>query len=251
MHIIIPARYASTRLPGKPLQDIHGKSLIQRVYECTVMSGAISTVIATDDARIRDAAKAFGAQVCMTSPAHRSGTERIAEVVDKLAFADDEIIINLQGDEPLMPASLIKHVADTLVRQPEAAAATAMYPITDQAQLNDPNVVKVVCDRNGLALLFSRAPIPWARETHVSTAGESPLGAFRHIGIYAYRAGFVSSYSSWPPCPLEQIEMLEQLRMLWYGARIAVCEALETPGPGVDTPEDLETVRRIFETRSK
>lgn len=252
MHVIIPARYASTRLPGKPLLDIGGKLLIQRVYDCAVASGAVNTTIATDDERIKEAALAFGAQVCMTARTHRSGTERIAEVVHTLGLREDEIIINLQGDEPLIPVSLIKLVADTLVSEPQAAMATAMHAITDGAVLVDPNVVKVVCDHQGFALYFSRAPIPWQMNSPTgSAANQEQPAVFRHIGLYAYRAGFISEYTSWAPCLLEEVERLEQLRVLWRGERIIVCEAPEVPGPGVDTPEDLERVREIFKASSE
>lgn len=249
MRVIIPARYGSTRLLGKPLQDVHGQTLIQRVYDRAIASGASSTIIATDDIRIKDAAEAFGAQVCMTSTEHRSGTERIAEVIEVLGIDDNEVIVNLQGDEPLMPAALIAQVAETLARHPNAVMATTMYPITDQANLDDPNVVKVVCDHEGFALLFSRAAIPNSVRSRARPAN-SALG-YRHIGLYAYTAGFVSHYASLPPCRLEQVEALEQLRVLWYGMRIAVCEASEAPGPGVDTPEDLQIVRDLLEKNSK
>lgn len=247
MRVIIPARYESTRLPGKALQDVYGQTLIQRVYGCAIASGAANTTIATDDVRIKDAAEAFGAQVCMTSSKHRSGTERIAEVVDILGIGDDEVIVNLQGDEPLMPAPLITQVAVTLTQHPAAVVATAMHPITDPATMADPNVVKVVCDHEGFALLFSRAAIPSAARGRAGDTN-SKLG-YRHIGLYAYRAGFVKDYASLPSCQIEQVEALEQLRVLWYGMRIVVCEATEAPGPGVDTPEDLQMVREIFKQR--
>jgi 3-deoxy-manno-octulosonate cytidylyltransferase (CMP-KDO synthetase) len=248
MRVIIPARYASTRLPGKVLQDVHGQTLIQRVYDRAIASGADSTIIATDDARIKDAAEAFGAQVCMTSSEHRSGTERIAEVIRVLGIGDDEVIVNLQGDEPLMPAIVITQVAATLTRHANASMATAMHPISDQATLNDPNVVKVVCDHEGFALFFSRAAIP--NSTRSTTSGAYSTLGYRHIGLYAYKAGFVNYYASLPPCRLEQVEALEQLRVLWYGKRIVVCEAAEAPGPGVDTPEQLQNVRDIIAANS-
>jgi 3-deoxy-manno-octulosonate cytidylyltransferase (CMP-KDO synthetase) len=244
MRVIIPARYASTRLPGKPLQDVYGQTLIQRVYDRAIASGATSTIVATDDVRIKDVAEAFGAQVCMTSSEHCSGTERIAEVIKVLGIDDNEIVVNLQGDEPLMPATLIAQVAETLAQHPSAVVATAMHPIIDQATLDDPNVVKVVCDHQGFALFFSRAAIPNSVQSRVS--GASSCLGYRHIGLYAYKAGFVSHYASLPPCGLEQVEALEQLRVLWYGMRVVVCEALEAPGPGVDTPEDLRIVREIL-----
>jgi 3-deoxy-manno-octulosonate cytidylyltransferase (CMP-KDO synthetase) len=247
MYIIIPARFASSRLPGKPLRDICGKPLIQHVYERALASGAARIVIATDDARIADAASALGAEVCMTSAKHSSGTERIAEVVQKLAIAENSTIVNLQGDEPLMPSTLIRAVADTLEAHPRASMATAMHAITDETMMANPNVVKVVCDRDNFALYFSRAPIPWQAE-HGEKASQ-PTTAFRHIGLYAYRAGFVTRYAAWPPAPLEIIERLEQLRVLWNGERIVLHKVSEAPGAGVDTLEDLERVRKILQSR--
>jgi len=248
MHVIIPARYASTRLPGKPLADVAGKPLIQRVVERARESGAASIVIATDDNRIRDVAQAFGARVCMTRADHRSGTDRLAEVIEQLAIAEGEIVVNLQGDEPLMPPGLIRQVAQALESSRTTMMATACHAIHDRAEFLNPNVVKVVFDRDGHALNFSRAPIPWPRDAMAGKAN-GPVDAYRHIGLYGYRAGFVRRYAAWPPCELEQLEQLEQLRVLWHGERIAVCVADEVPGPGVDTPEDLERVRNIFKNR--
>lgn len=245
MHVIIPARYQSTRLPGKPLADVAGKTLLERVYERARASGARSITVATDDERIRAAAEAFGADVCMTAATHRSGTDRIGEAIAKLALAPDEIVVNLQGDEPLVPPPLIRQVAETLAGHPEAVVATACHPISDIATLSNPNAVKVVCDAKGFALYFSRAPIPWPRDRMTRAAG-GPVRAFHHIGLYAYRAGFIACYRAWGPCPLEQTEQLEQLRVLWHGERIAVCLAEEAPAPGVDTPADLERVRAYF-----
>jgi 3-deoxy-manno-octulosonate cytidylyltransferase (CMP-KDO synthetase) len=248
MHIIIPARYASTRLPGKPLADVAGKPLIQRVYECAVKSGAHDITVATDDDRIRAAAERFGARVCMTSGEHRSGTDRLAEVIEKLAIPPDEIVVNLQGDEPLMPPALIRQVADALASHADAAVATACHAIADNSELINPNVVKVVFDAKGYALYFSRAAIPWPRDMMIGNS-DKPIRAYRHIGLYAYRAGFVRRYAAWPACQLEQVEQLEQLRVLWHGERIAVCESRELPGPGVDTVEDLERVRKYFSSK--
>jgi 3-deoxy-manno-octulosonate cytidylyltransferase (CMP-KDO synthetase) len=245
MHVIIPARYASTRLPGKPLADVAGRPLIQRVYDCAVKSGAHDITIATDDERVRTAAEHFKARVCMTSGEHRSGTDRLAEVIEKLAIPPDEIVVNLQGDEPLMPPALIRQVADALASHAHAAVATACHAIADNSELINPNVVKVVFDAKGYALYFSRAAIPWPRD-RMTGSNDKPIHAYRHIGLYAYRAGFVRRYAAWPVCPLEQVEQLEQLRVLWHGERIAVCESRELPGPGVDTPEDLERVRKYF-----
>jgi 3-deoxy-manno-octulosonate cytidylyltransferase (CMP-KDO synthetase) len=247
MYVIIPARFASSRLPGKPLRDICGKPLIQHVYERALASAAARIVIATDDARIGEVASAFGAEVCMTSTKHSSGTERIAEVVQKLAIPEDTTIVNVQGDEPLMPSTLMRAVADTLDAHPQASMATAMHAITDETMMANPNVVKVVCDHDNLALYFSRAPIPWQAE-HGERASKHAKG-FRHIGLYAYRAGFVTRYAAWPPSPLETVERLEQLRVLWNGGRIVLYESSEAPAAGVDTADDLERVRRILQSR--
>lgn len=247
MHIVIPARYASTRLPGKPLVDIAGKPMIQHVYERARDTGA-RVVIATDDERIRTAAATFGAQVCMTHTDHRSGTDRLAEVIDQLAIGEQEIVVNLQGDEPLMPPGLIRDVAKTLTTHTDAVVATACHVIEQRDELTDPNAVKVVFDAAGYALYFSRAPIPWPREAMAGRA-DTRAPAYRHIGLYAYRAGFVRRYASWPACEIEQTEQLEQLRVLWHGERIAVCVAQELPGPGVDTPQDLERVRQLLGRR--
>lgn len=245
MIVVIPARYASTRLPGKALVDLGGKPMIERVYARARESSAERVIVATDDRRIADAVRAFGGEVCMTAAHHQSGTDRIAEVITSLAIEPDKIVVNLQGDEPLMPPTLISQVANTLRAHPQAAMATACHAIRDRDRLMDPNLVKLVTDRNGFALYFSRAPIPWARDA-MARGGDFQVEALGHIGIYAYRADFVSRYTAWPPCPLERIEALEQLRVLWNGERIVVCEADEAPMGGVDTPEDLERVRAIL-----
>ncbi len=245
MHIIIPARYASTRLPGKPLADVAGKPLIQRVHDCAVKSGAAQVVIATDDERIHKAAVSFGARVVMTSAAHRSGKDRLAEVIEKLAIGPEEIVVNLQGDEPLMPPELMREVAEKLASHKEAQVATACHAIHDRETLINPNVVKVVCDAKGFALYFSRAAIPWPRDLMAGKSADA-INALRHIGLYAYRAGFVRRYAVWPPCPPEEAEQLEQLRVLWHGERIAVHVTPNAPGAGVDTPEDLARVRELF-----
>ncbi len=249
MIVIIPARYASTRLPGKPLANIGGKPLLQHVYERARESGATSVVVATDDERIRAVAEGFGARVCMTSVHHRSGTERLAEVIEKLGIGERETVVNLQGDEPLMLPALIRQVAETLASHPEAVVATACHVIHDHAEFVNPNVVKVVFDADGYALYFSRAPIPWPRETMAGNE-QGPLRAYRHIGLYAYRAEFVHRYAAWPACAAEEAEQLEQLRVLWHGERIGVCESKELPGPGVDTAQDLERVRELFKNNS-
>ncbi len=241
MHVIIPARYASTRLPGKPLLDIAGKPMIQHVYERARESGAQSVTVATDDVRIRAACEKFGAKVVMTSEAHRSGTERLAEAIQKLALGPDEIVVNVQGDEPLMPPAVIRRTAETLAAHADAVVATVCCPIHDAAEFRNPNVVKVVSDVRGYALYFSRAPIPYPRD-----GGRSPA-AHRHIGLYAYRAGYVAQYVRIAPSPHEQAEQLEQLRVLWHGGRIAVWVTNEAPPAGVDSPEDLERVRQYLE----
>lgn len=241
--IIIPARYASTRLPGKPLRDIAGKPMIQHVYERACASGAGEAVIATDDQRIRAAAEGFGARVCMTSPDHASGTERLAEAVDMCGCADDEIVVNLQGDEPRMPAACLDQVAGELQQRSAAQVATLCTSVAGAEEVFDPNVVKVVRDANGYALYFSRAPIPWHRE-HFASSPASIAGAgqhwMRHIGLYAYRAGYIKEYAGLAPCDIERTESLEQLRVLWHGGRIAVAEAVQVPPPGVDSEQDLQ-----------
>ncbi len=246
--VVIPARYGSTRLAGKPLLDIAGKPMVQHVYERGLASGAEHVVVATDDTRIADVVTGFGGEVCMTSDQHRSGTERLSEVIDKLAIAEDEIIVNLQGDEPMMPAAVIRQVAADLAQHTVAGMSTVCEPITDVARLFDPNVVKVVRDQQGFALYFSRATIPWNRDEFARSTQQMPANSefFRHIGLYAYRAGFIKRYLQWPACPLEQIESLEQLRVLWHGEKIFVSEAMEATGAGVDTAEDLARVRASF-----
>ncbi|MGK0736035.1 3-deoxy-manno-octulosonate cytidylyltransferase [Yokenella regensburgei] len=240
--VIIPARYASTRLPGKPLQDINGKPMIVHTLERARESGAERVIVATDHPDVARAVEAVGGEVCMTRVDHQSGTERLAEVVEKCGFSDDTIIVNVQGDEPTIPAANIRQVAENLARS-QCGMATLAVPVHSAEEAFNPNAVKVVMDSAGYALYFSRATIPWDRDRFAQsrdTIGDSLL---RHIGIYAYRAGFINRYISWPPSPLEQIEMLEQLRVLWYGEKIHVEVAKVTPGTGVDTPEDLERVR--------
>ncbi len=247
--IVIPARYASTRLPGKPLLDIGGKPMIQRVYESACESNASAVVIATDDQRILDAAKGFGAQVCMTAETHRSGTDRITEVVRSMGWPDDAIVVNIQGDEPTMPAALAYQVAQDMENHQRADMTTLSTPIEEREQLFDPNVVKVVTDAEGYALYFSRAPIPWHRDEFVHQDRPLPQDTtfFRHIGVYAYRAGYLDKYINLPPSVLEQTESLEQLRVLSHGGCIHVSEAQQEPGHGIDTADDLERVRRLFE----
>jgi 3-deoxy-manno-octulosonate cytidylyltransferase (CMP-KDO synthetase) len=246
--VIIPARYASSRLPGKPLLMLAGKPMIQHVYERAQASGADEVIIATDDQRIQQSAQAFGATVAMTSAEHPSGSDRLAEVVAQRGYPADKIIVNLQGDEPMMPASLIRQVADNLQQHTQASVSTLCERITSAADLFDPHVVKVVIDRNGLALTFSRAAIPWDRDAFSVTTEELPQRSehYRHIGLYAYRAGFITDYVQWPPCALEQMESLEQLRVLWQGRRIHVAMALESPGHGVDTEADFKRAEQLL-----
>lgn len=244
--VIIPARYQSTRLPGKPLADIAGKPMIEWVYQQAMRSGADKVIIATDDSRVEAVAHGFGAEVCMTSPSHESGTERLAEVIDKMSIPESHIIVNVQGDEPLIPPEIIRQVADNLAGS-EAPMATLSVDITDEEEAFNPNAVKVITDEKGYALYFSRATIPWDRDSFAKNTSKLSQPLQRHIGIYAYRAGFVNTYINWQPSALEKIECLEQLRVLWYGEKIHVAVAKTAPAAGVDTPEDLEAVRRILE----
>lgn len=246
--VVIPARYASTRLPGKPLLDIAGKPMVQHVYDIACASGAQQVVIATDDTRIEQVAKAFGAEVCMTSAGHNSGTDRLAETSRKMGWGDDEIIVNVQGDEPQIPTGLIKQVAAGLAKNKAAVVSTLCSVIKTIEELQDPNVVKLVKDAQGFALYFSRAPIPWARDEFAKGVLSLPVGIdyFRHLGIYAYRAGYLQEYTRLAACELETIESLEQLRVLWHGAKIFVDQAMVEPGHGVDTAEDLERVRKAI-----
>ncbi|MFI3044600.1 3-deoxy-manno-octulosonate cytidylyltransferase [Pseudomonas coronafaciens] len=247
--VVIPARYGSSRFPGKPLQTIAGKPMVQLVWEQARKSSAERVVVATDDARIVEACRAFGAEVLLTREDHNSGTDRLAEVATQLGLAADAIVVNVQGDEPMIPPAVIDQVAANLAAHPEAGMATLAEPIDDVAAFFNPNIVKVSTDINGLALTFSRAPLPWARDALASDKDRLPAGVpyRRHIGIYAYRAGFLHDFVSWGPCWLENTESLEQLRALWNGVRIHVADALEAPPGGVDTPEDLERVRRLLE----
>ncbi|CAM3757884.1 3-deoxy-manno-octulosonate cytidylyltransferase [Avibacterium gallinarum] len=249
--VIIPARFASSRLPGKPLADIAGKPMIAHVWQKAQQSGASRVVVATDNQAVAQAVQAFGGEVCMTSEHHNSGTERLAEVVEKLALADDEIVVNIQGDEPLIPPVIVQQVADNLAKN-GVKMATLAVPLNDAEELFNPNVVKAVADQSGNVLYFSRAPIPWNRDQFAGLSDEQKTQLvlqsqyLRHIGIYAYRAGFIKQYVQWQPSALENIESLEQLRVLWYGEKIHIDLAKEVPAVGVDTPEDLEKVRAIL-----
>ncbi|MES1981978.1 MAG: 3-deoxy-manno-octulosonate cytidylyltransferase [Pseudomonadota bacterium] len=247
--VVIPARYASTRLPGKPLLDIAGKPMVVRVAERAAQSGAQQIWVATDHQPIIAAVQQHGYRACMTNPLHTSGTDRIAEVAQLLGWPDDTIIVNVQGDEPLMPPQLIRTVAQHLHDHPECAMSTACHPIHDQDAMRNPNIVKVVLDQDGNALYFSRAPIPYPRDAWAAdTASPQNLTMLRHIGIYAYRAGFLRAYSKLAPAAIEQIEMLEQLRALWHGYKIGVTITADAPPAGVDTEPDLHAARRLFET---
>lgn len=248
--VVIPSRFGSTRLPGKPLLDIAGKPMVQRVWEQACLSGADEVIVATDDERIYSAAEDFGARVCMTDSDHPSGTDRLQQVASTQGWDDERIVVNVQGDEPLIPPSLIDQVAGNLSACREAGIATLCEEITDLGELTNPNAVKVVTDKAGMALYFSRATIPWPRDQFASDRGQMPEGQWhRHIGIYAYRTGFLHRYVSWPAAPLEQLEQLEQLRALYNGERIHVTAAVEPVPAGVDTQADLEAVRLRWPTQ--
>jgi len=242
-HVVIPARFAATRLPGKPLLDIGGRPLIQWVWERACASGAASVIVATDDQRIQRTAAAFGADCALTGPQHASGTDRIAEVARARGFKGDDIVVNLQGDEPLMPPAAVRDVAAALSERPLADIATAVTPIQSLEQFLDTSCVKALRGSHGQALYFSRAPVPWPRD-HVAAGRPTVFAAaWRHIGLYAYRVHSLLQFASWPPTPLETAEQLEQLRALEHGMSIHLTVLAEAPPAGVDTPEDLERVR--------
>lgn len=249
--VVIPARYASTRLPGKPLLDIAGKPMIVHVCEKAQQAGAEDVVVATDDERILQAVSKLGVRAVMTRLDHQSGTERIAEAVEQCGWAVDDIIVNLQGDEPLIPPEIIQELAGVLDDQQQAGIATLAAKIIDQGEIFNPNAVKVVLDKDGYALYFSRAPIPWDRDgfkdqgKHAS--GKIPY--LRHIGMYAYRVDFLQRYCQWQPSILESVESLEQLRILWHGEPIRVQIIDKTPAAGVDTAEDLIRVERMIKAQ--
>ncbi|MBF8781284.1 3-deoxy-manno-octulosonate cytidylyltransferase [Pseudomonas fulva] len=247
--VVIPARLRSTRLPGKPLLEIAGKPMVRHVWEQARKSSAGRVLIATDDASIVEACQAFGAEVLLTRADHESGTDRLAEVAAHLQLPADAIVVNVQGDEPLIPPRIIDQVAVNLAAHPQAAIATLAEAIEQPETVFNPNAVKVVCDKQGMALTFSRAPLPWARDAFAKAREQLPAGVpyRRHIGLYAYRVGFLRDFVAWGPCWLEQTEALEQLRALWHGVRIHVADAVEAPPVGVDTAEDLERVRRLLE----
>ncbi len=253
---LIPARLASTRLPGKPLADIGGKPMVVRVAERAAAAGAAHVAIATDSPRIAEVVSAAGFQAILTREDHTCGTDRLAEAAGKLGLRADQIVVNLQGDEPLIPPALVRAVAARLAAARDCAIATAAHPIDEPGQYLDPDVVKVVCDREGRALYFSRAPIPFERDAMAGfpqrLPAQLPVGLvlaglpLRHIGLYAYRAGFLDAYPRLARSPLEAPESLEQLRALWHGHRIAVLLADAAPPPGVDTVADLERARALF-----
>jgi 3-deoxy-manno-octulosonate cytidylyltransferase (CMP-KDO synthetase) len=251
IRVIIPARLASSRLPRKALLDIAGKPMLQHVYELVQKSGVDSIVIATDSAEIEQKAKAFGADVCMTASHHSSGTERIGEVIQQRRYNDQDIIVNVQCDVPLLSPILIRQVADSLLERSDAVMATLYEPFQDKADIFNPSYVKVVLDAKGYAMTFSRAPIPYFRDGFVMNSMQQStvppdFQYLHHIGLYAYRAGFVQQYLSWPESQIENIECLEQLRVLYYGKKIYLTQAKAKPGQGVDTPEDLEKVRILI-----
>ena len=248
---IIPARYASTRLPGKPLLDICGKPMLLRVYEQAKKSLADQVIIATDDERIFQAMADLGCAIMMTSSEHHSGTDRLAEVANELGLSDDDIVINVQGDEPLIPPEVINQVAELLISNEQAVMSTLSTPIEDIDTLNNHDVVKVLSNKNGEAIYFSRSPVPWDRtmdyqqNSHVDSKQLSPLYQ-RHIGIYGYRAKFLKQFTKWQACDLEMIESLEQLRVLWHGEKIQLAEAITVPAEGIDTQLDLDNIRSIL-----
>ena len=253
--VVIPARYASVRLPGKPLADIAGKPMVVRVHERAVASGVGPVVVASDDERVVAASRAHGADAVLTSGEHASGTDRIAEVVSVRGVDPADVVVNVQGDEPLLPPSLIEQVAANLSRRDDCAMATLCEPIESDEDVFDPDVVKVVFDARGRAAYFSRAPIPYCRGRFDAPAGAVPVPMrqplhHRHIGLYAYRAGFLQRFASLAPAPSELAESLEQLRAIHHGYSIHVAAARERPGPGVDTPADLERVRAVFARRA-
>ena len=258
--VVIPARYASTRLEGKPLIPFGGRPMIEHVYKAACKSHASEVIVATDDARIEAAVKAFGGKVCMTRSNHESGTDRLQEVAAFFGWGNDQIIVNVQGDEPLIPPAVINQVANNLAANKAASAATLSWPVSCAKQMFDPNAVKVVVDNTGLALYFSRAPIPWAREDFTAlnhqlqnTLPASSIdtraapNAMRHIGIYAYKVGLLHQFIMWPMAPLEAIEKLEQLRILANRQRIHVEQSCQTVPAGVDTQEDVERVSALLQ----
>jgi len=245
--VIVPARLASTRLPQKPLADIHGLPMVVRVAQRAALSHASQVVVAADSLEIVQSCQAHGVRAMLTQMDHPSGSDRLAEASALLGLEPTDVVVNVQGDEPLINPELINQVAELLVQRPTASMSTAAHEIHELAEFTNPNVVKVVIDQAQLALYFSRAPIPWWRDGFAKGIQTLPQPApLRHIGIYAYRVGFLQSFPNLPPAPIETGEALEQLRALWHGHKIAVHITHEAPGPGVDTPEDLERVRALY-----
>jgi 3-deoxy-manno-octulosonate cytidylyltransferase (CMP-KDO synthetase) len=245
--VLIPARLASTRLPDKPLADIAGVPMVVRVAQRAELSSAAQVVVAADSARIADACSRHGVRAVLTRADHPSGSDRLAEACEQLGLDNKDLVVNVQGDEPLIDPTLIDAVASLLQQRPQAAMSTAAHPIASVEEFTNPNIVKVVLQADGLALYFSRAPIPWWRDGFADGIAALPQPApLRHIGIYGYRAGFLRAFPAMPPAPVESCEALEQLRALWHGHRIAVHVSDAAPGVGVDTTEDLERVRALF-----
>jgi 3-deoxy-manno-octulosonate cytidylyltransferase (CMP-KDO synthetase) len=247
--VVIPARYGAHRLPGKPLLSLAGRPMIEHVWRRASESGALEVVVATDDERIAQVARGFGAEVELTAPELASGTDRCAVVAARRGWDDDAIVVNLQGDEPLMPPQLLRQVAALLAGDPAARLATLCTPIVAPEELREPNVVKVVFAEDGGALYFSRAPIPWDRDGVDRASPGNARGAHRHLGIYAYRVGALQQLTALPPCELERVERLEQLRALWSGMRVRIDIAQVLPGPGVDTAADAAKVERLLRAR--
>lgn len=250
--VVIPARYASTRLPGKPLLDVGGRPMIAWVHGAALASGAEEVIVATDDDRVAAACHLFGADVAMTGKEHASGTDRVAEVARQRRWTPDTLVINIQGDEPLLPPELVQQVAQLLAEAPEAEMATLTTPVLTIGQWLDPNMVNVVTDQRGRALYFSRAPIPWPRDEFPrldSPPAAPPVGTQRHVGIYGYRLSALERLTEESPCGLERTEHLEQLRALWLGFTILTAQAIREPPHGVDTPEDLLQLRSIVAVR--
>jgi 3-deoxy-manno-octulosonate cytidylyltransferase (CMP-KDO synthetase) len=247
--VLIPARLASTRLPDKPLADIAGKPMVVRVAERALKSAAIRVVVAADSTRIVDACVAHGVEAVLTRPEHPSGSDRLAQACELLGLSGQDVVVNVQGDEPLIDPALIDAVAALLEARPGASMSTAAHPIADFAEFTNPNVVKTVLDAQGLALYFSRAPIPWWRDGFAAGSKALPEPRpLRHVGIYGYRAGFLRLFPQLEPAPMEQAEALEQLRAMWHGHKIAVHVTASAPGVGVDTPGDLERVRALWKS---
>jgi 3-deoxy-manno-octulosonate cytidylyltransferase (CMP-KDO synthetase) len=246
--VLIPARLASTRLPDKPLADIGGAPMVVRVAQRALLSGATRVVVAADSASIIEACRAHRVEAVLTGTHHASGSDRLAEACELVGLADDEVVVNVQGDEPLIEPALIDAVAAQLTAHPEAAMSTAAHEIETVEDFRNPNIVKTVLDNNGFAMYFSRAPIPWWRDGFAGgVEALPPLRPLRHVGIYGYRAGFLRGYPKLATAPVEAVEALEQLRALWHGHRIAVHVTATAPGIGVDTPQDLERVRALWQ----